>query len=128
MKSRWIGLTTVALIAGAIIGYKAHLTPDVQAASTSVPPRVLLLAEPSEANDAGDSCAEIIHLVRAARERGVAVRELEAGSKSNLLARYHMLVVPTVVILDGDGKEVARFEGEGRTTVKAIRAALAALR
>ena len=127
MKSRWIGLTTVALIAGAIIGYKAHLTPETEAASASVPPRVLLLAELSEADNAGDSCAEIIHLVRAVRERGLAVQELEAGSQSDLLSRYRMLVVPTVLILDRDGKEVARFEGEGRATVKAIRTALDAL-
>jgi hypothetical protein len=62
--------------------------------------------------------------VRSARERGIAVQELEPGSKSDLLARYHVLTIPTVLILDHDGKETSRYEGEGRDTVKALHARL----
>jgi hypothetical protein len=73
---------------------------------------------------AGDPCAEIIHLVRSARDRGIAVQELEPDSKSELLTRCHVLTIPTVLIMDGNGQVVSRFEGEGRDTVKAVRARL----
>jgi hypothetical protein len=125
MKGKWIGLAAVLVIAGAIIGYKAHVSPKSQAAaSVAGLPRVLLVAELSEADATGDSCAEIIHLVRSARDRGIAVQELEPDSKSDLLTRYHVLTIPTVLIMGGDGKVVSRFEGEGRDTVKAVRAGL----
>ena len=128
MKTKWIGLGAVVLIAGAIIGFKTHLSPEAEAANVAQPPRVLLVAELSEANNAGDSCAEIIHLVRAARDWGIAVQELDAGSKSGLLTRYHVLIIPTVLILDHDGKDTARYEGEGREMVKVLRTVLEQLR
>lgn len=122
MQGKWIGLTAVLLIAAGIIGYKIHAPrPEPLAAGL---PRVLLVAELAEANASGDGCAEIIHLVRAARNRGISVQELEPGSKSDLLTRYHVLTIPTVLILDKDGKPVSRYEGEGRDTVKSIRAGL----
>ena len=123
MQRKWMGLIGIVLVAGAIIGYKAHVAAQSKASMTGLP-RVLLVAELSEANASGDACAEIIHLVRAARDRGVPVQELEPGSKSELLARYHVLTIPTVLILDKDGNPVSRYEGEGRDTVKAVRAGL----
>lgn len=127
MKVQWIGLSVVMLAASVIIGYKTLALPQAQTADTALP-RVLLLAELSEANSVGDSCAEIIHLVRVAHDRGIAVQELSPDSKSDLLARYHPLIVPTVLILDRNGKEISRYEGEGRSTVKAIRASLEQLK
>lgn len=127
MKVQWIGLGAVMLVASAIIGYKIQILPQAQATDTALP-RVLLLAEPSEADSVGDSCAEIYHLVRAARDRGIAVQELSPASKSDLLARYHLFIVPTVLVLDRNGQEISRYEGEGRNTVKAVRASLEQLR
>lgn len=127
MKAQWIGLGAVMLVASVIIGHKFQVSPQAQAVGTALP-RVLLLAELSEADSPGDSCAEIIHLVRAAGERGIAVQELSPASKSDLLSRYHLLVVPTVLILDRNGQEISRYEGEGRNTVKAVRAGLEQLR
>lgn len=125
MKAKWIGLTAVTLIAGAIIGYKPRVAPELQATSTAaVLPHVLLVAELNEADSSGDACAEIIHLVRAAQARGVAVQELEPVSQSDLLTRYHVLTFPTVLILDRNGQEISRYEGEGRGTVNALRAGL----
>lgn len=123
MKGKWIGLIAVALIAGSIIAYKRHRSQESQA-STAAPPRVLLVADMGEANSAGDACAEIIRLARAARDRGIAVQELSPDSKSGLLARYHVLAIPTVLILDRNGQVVARYEGEGPDTVKAVRIGL----
>jgi hypothetical protein len=42
MKAKWIGLTAVLLVAGAIIGYKAHVAAEPQASGSSGLPRVLL--------------------------------------------------------------------------------------
>lgn len=120
-----MGLACVVLIAGAIIGYKAHVARTSPAVSTMATfPRVILVADLSEANAPGDACAEIIHLVRAARDRGVAVQELDRSSKSGLLSRYHVLTVPTVLILDRNGRTISRFEGEARDTVRAVRTGL----
>ena len=55
------------------------------------------------------------------------VAELPPDSSSNLLRRYRVLTVPTVLLLDKTGKEIGRFEGEDATTVKAVRTRLAAL-
>jgi hypothetical protein len=124
-RKKWIGLAAVLVIAGAIIGYKVYVSPKSPApASVANLPRVLLVAELSEADATGDSCAEIIHLVRSARDRGITVQELEPDSKSDLLTRCHVLTIPTVLIMDGNGQVVSRFEGEGRDTVKAVRARL----
>lgn len=59
--------------------------------------------------------------MRAAQARGIAVQELNSDSKSNLIARYHVLTVPTVLFLDHNEQVVARFEGEGPDTVAAVR-------
>ncbi len=124
MKVNWIGLVAVLLIAGAIIGYKTHISAGRRAEGKAVLPRVLLVADLGEADAAGDACAEIIHLVRAARDRGIAVQELDTGSKSDLLTRFHVLTIPTVLILDRGGEVVSRFEGDGRRTIEAVRAEL----
>lgn len=128
MKVKTIGLTTVVLITVAIISYKTELFAKEQAASHNTIPRILLVAKLSEADETGDSCAQIIHLVRAARERGIAVQELDSGSKSPLLARYHVMIIPTVLIFDRSGKEDLRLEGEGWEVVKKLRAALKQLK
>ena len=128
MRAKWIGLVAVLGIAGAIIGYRTHVSATAQVASTGAPlPRVLLVADMSEANTPGDACAEIIHLVRDAQARGIAVQELQPGSHSNVLMRYRVLTVPTVLILDHEGQVVSRFEGEGRDTVEAVRTGLGQL-
>ncbi len=123
-RTKWIGLAAVLAVALVIIGYKARSSAHQQASSVASPPRVLLVANMSEADSPGDACAEIIHLVQAARQRGIAVEELNPDSKSELLARYHVLTIPTVLVLDPDGKVVSRFEGESEQTVAAIRSQL----
>ena len=127
MKVKYFGLTAVVLIAFAIIGYKTHSVAATQTAQSPSTPRVLLVANLGEANETGDACATIIRLVRAAGNRGVAVKELDANSNSPLLARYHVLVIPTVLILDQKGKVAYRLEGEGGNVVRKLRKKLAQL-
>lgn len=125
MKVNWPGIVFVALVVIAITAYKIH-TKHATIAGADGLPRVLLVADLSEA-DSADACAEIIHSVRAARERGVSVQEFSPDSKSEMLHRYGVFTVPTVLILDRGGQVVLRFEGEDRQTVVAVRTHLAQL-
>ncbi len=128
MKVNWIGLMAVLGIGAAIVAYKVQQPPVAPAASEAEAlPRVLLVADLSEADRPGDACAEIIHQVRTAHARGIAVQELEPGSHSALLTRYHVLTSPTVLILDSQGQVVSRFEGEGAETVRGVQTGLAQL-
>ena len=127
-NGKWIGLAAVAFAAVSIVTYKAQVTLRTPTADADALPRVLLVADLREADSEGDACAEIIRSVRAARTRGVAVQELDPGTKSDLLRRYQILTVPTVLILDPNGKVLSRFEGEGRQIVTALRIQLDQLR
>jgi len=128
MQKKYLGLGAVVLVALAIIGYKTYQPTAEQTANHTVLPRVLLVANLNEANEAGDACAEMIHLVRAARERGIAVQELDSSSKSPLLAKYHVLTIPTVLIFDSNGKETVRLEGEGGDVLQKLQTSLAQLK
>lgn len=125
MKVNWSGIIAVAIVVVAIAAYKVHFKNRTLTGDSV--PRVLLVADLSEA-DTADSCAEIIHSVRAARGRGVQVQELSPDSKSEMLLRYRILTIPTVLILDRSGQVVSRFEGEERQTVTAVQTQLAQLR
>ena len=122
MKVNWVGIVTVVFIAITITAYKVHIKHAIVAGGDGLP-RVLLVADLSEA-DSADACAEIIHSVRAARARGIQVQELSPDSKSELLRRYRVLTIPTVLILDHSGEVVSRFEGEDRQTVANLQAGL----
>lgn len=123
---KWIGLLGVVSVAVAIVAYKVSVQePD--AVSNDVP-RVLLVADLSEADKEGDRCAEIIQAVRRVRDRGIVIQEHNPDSKSPLLSRYRVLTDPTVLILSPSGDVVSRHEGESPATVAAIRTQLEQLR
>ena len=127
MRRKWIGVIAVALVALGIIAYKSHLSRETQntiSAASAAFPRMLLVADLREADSDGDACARIIQDVCAARERGIAAHELSPDSPSDLLSRYHVLTVPTVLILDRQGNVTSRYEGEAEQTVAALRAQL----
>ena len=126
MKTKVFGLIAVVLIVVGIGAYKTNRTQQTQ--RTTAHPRVLLVADLREADSDGDACAEIIHSVQAAQARGIAVLELSPDSKSTLLTRYHVLTIPTVLILDHNEQVVARFEGEGPDTVVAVRSQMRQLK
>ena len=126
MKAKWIGLIAVAAIAVIIVASKARVRQETPTAAA--PPRVVLVADLSEADEEGDACAEIIRAVRAVRGRGVSVQEFNPDSKSPLIARYRVLTIPTVLILDDKGEVVSRHEGENRQTLTALRAGLEQLK
>ncbi len=115
---------TLALAAG-LIAVKPHIVspPDPQ----SSPAAVVLVADLREADSPNDTCARIIQAVREARSKGVSVTELMPNSNSALLKKYTVVVAPTVLVLDKDGRELNRFEGESIATLDAIRVKLSQL-
>ena len=118
------GTIVVFLIAAAIVAYRTSTKHSVLLDGK---PRIVLVADLGEA-DSADPCTEIIRTVRAARDRGIRVQELNSDSKSDILHRYHVLTIPTVLILDDSGQVVSRFEGEDQDTVVAIRTQVAKLK
>ena len=130
MRTRWVGITFVAIAALGIVLYKEHVihSATVQTAHAVPPgkPEIILIADFRESGTE-DNCAEIIRLVRAAASRGAAVQELSPDSEFRILKRYRVLTVPTVLILDRDGSVVFRYEGEEELTVREIRDKLASL-
>ncbi len=130
MRFRLLGVLCVAAAALAIVAYKNRAARpalnDKPAETALQKPSVVLVADLREAGTT-DKCAEIIRLVRSARDRGTPVREFGPGDESELLKRYHVLTVPTMLILDPSGRLLARFEGEDSKTVQAIRSELDSL-
>lgn len=129
MKTRWLGILFVIIVAAGIVAYKLHNQPPATAATTQTAtanPQVLLVANLHEANDPGDNCSIIIHLVRQAGKRGIPVQELYPNSPSPLIKRYHVLTIPTLLVLR-HGKVVSRYQGETDATVQKIQARLAQL-
>ena len=127
MRVRWLGVGLVAVLVVCTLLLKSRTRHNASSATVSGTPAVILVADLREAEDTNDGCAVIIRAVREASKRGVHVAELPPDSNSDLLRRYHVLTVPTVLLLDGSGKEIGRFEGEDSTTVKAVQTRLSAL-
>lgn len=94
------------------------VTTEPQAARASV----LLFAELREAEEEKDRCGIIIRSVRAVRQHGVNVTEYDSGASPDVRKQHRVVVEPTVIVLDGFGREVARHEGEDDATMQAIRA------
>jgi thioredoxin-like negative regulator of GroEL len=124
MRTRWVGVAFVVIVAVGIVTYKEHRfrssTSPVAQSKSSDKPEIVFVVDPREA-DTADNCTEIIRLVRAAAKRGVTVQELSPNSKSPLRKQYKVLTIPTVLILDSDGNLVSRYEGEENATVQQIR-------
>ena len=127
MRVRWLGVGLVAVLVVCTLLLKSRTRHNATAANTNGTPAVILVADLNEANDPNDRCADIIRAVREASKRGINVAELSPDSNSDLLRRYRVLTVPTVLLLDGSGKEIGRFEGEDSSTVKAVQTRLSAL-
>ena len=127
MKVRWPGLALVVVLVIGILFVKNRTHQNAVPATVKRIPSVILIADPNEADGSDDGCAVMFRAVRHAAKRGVAVAEVAPNSNPDLLRRYHVLTVPTVLLLDKTGKEITRFEGEDVTTVKAVQNRLAAL-
>ena len=126
MSAKTLAVAAVVAAAGAIVAVKMtrHRPDDTAAAARAATPSVVLVADPREA-DSDCGCGRIIRRVREAKARGVAVEEIGPGDSAAF--RYGVAVVPTVLMLNAEGRVVARREGESSETLAAIGADLAAL-
>jgi hypothetical protein len=124
------GTILTLLVLGSGIGLAAYKIQK-QVGPVSQVPRagqrlVILYADLREA-DFACGCGEVIRAVREASRNGLAVQELEPGKGDPRIDRNALKVSPTVVVLGPDGREQARFEGEGPETVQKLRSKLKSL-
>lgn len=115
------------LVMGAGVGlalwrHQHRPQPLMQAPKPSQP-SIVLFADLRE-TDSACGCGEVIRSVREAAHNGWGLRELEPGSADPLVAHFALKVSPTVILLGPEGRERARFEGEGPVTLKNLRASL----
>lgn len=87
---------------------------------------LILFADLREA-DSSCGCGEVIRMVREAARKGVSIHELEPRSADALVQRHRLTSSPTVLLLGPDGREQARFTGEGADTLQGLRARLQGL-
>lgn len=123
MKPKWIGVAAVGVVAIGIVAYKRSTpaaAPVSKAAaassmtvSTPAVGSVVLVANLAEA-DEPCVCGKIIRSVRAVARKGVPVKEIDPEKSPELASSYRVLVSPAVLLLDGNGREVRRFEGESK--------------
>jgi len=117
MKKNSIALVAVILAFGSIIGYQ-QLRPSVVQAGNET--KIVLVADLREA-DEECPCGEIIRAVRAAHSKGIATQEIDSRKTPQLLKQYRVLTAPTVLVMNAEGKEITRFEGEDKNTAAAIK-------
>jgi hypothetical protein len=126
MKSKWIGLILICALATGVLLAKQLRGPQpaspagnavASAGSTAL---VLLFANPAEA-ESSCGCGEVFRAVRAAAARGVSVREVDPAQNRDLMKQHRVLVEPTVLVLDEQGRERRRHEGESSDVLAAIR-------
>jgi len=102
---------------------KPHVASGPTALAAAEVPRVLLFADPREADEVG-GCGAIFRLVRSVGTEGIPVLEINPRASTELVRRHRVVVEPTVIVLDDSGAETVRFEGEDSTTIEAIGSAL----
>lgn len=127
MKVRWLGVVFVAVLVAGTLVLKSRTSRQLVPSASNQSPAVILVADFREAEENDDPCAVIIRAARQASARGVRVTELPPDSTSDLLRQHHIVIVPTVLVLDRNGSELSRFEGEREATVKAVQTRLADL-
>ncbi len=126
MIAKRMALVAVIVAAVGVVAVKARSRANV-APVNGVTSRaaVVLVADMREA-DSDCGCGEIIRRVRAAKARGVPIREI-APDDAEATRSYGVTVAPTVVFLGADGRVIARREGESAETVATIAAELSSL-
>lgn len=123
MKRNTLYMVLILALAAGVIAIKPRVAPP-SAKKESSTPAVVLVADLREADTPNDTCAQIIQAVRGARSRGISVTELMPDSDSALLKNHRIVVAPTVLVLDKDGRELNRFEGESVVMLEAVRTKL----
>lgn len=98
-------------------------SPAASNAPSAAGSSVVIVANMAEADDEC-GCGQIIRAVRAAAQKGVATKEVDTRTNKDDAKKYRALVVPTVVVFDGSGTELRRYEGESGDTITKMKADL----
>lgn len=89
--------------------------------------KVLLFADPREA-DSSCGCAEVISVARSAADiPGVVFQEYDLNNSQEETRKYSVRISPTVIFLNKDNTEKARFEGESSGVIKDLRQTVSSL-
>lgn len=129
MKKVGIGMAVIVLLVAGVVAAKYVMAgppappaggPIAPAQESAARAQVFLFADPREAGSSC-GCGEVFRVVRAAGTRGVATREVDPSRDPELVRRYRVTVEPTVLVLDADGREIARREGESQDVIAALR-------
>ena len=133
-------LMVVAVALGGVLWFKSQASEEVVPVQSVAPTAsaqdaeeapgasLLLFADPREA-ESSCGCAEVIRLARSAGGApSIGFREIDTRERQPESKRYGVRVSPTVIILDEDGIEMARFEGESPDVILKLREALSSLK
>ncbi len=89
--------------------------------------KVLLFADPREAGSSC-GCAEVISVARSAADiPGVAFQEFDLKNCQEETRKYSVRISPTVILLNKDNTEKARFEGESSSVINELRQTVSSL-
>ena len=120
MTAKWPAAALIFVAAsGLIVWREVQRTPTPAHSPAPAGARLVIYADLGEVDET-EGCGAIIRGVREAARLGVATEEIDARKPSDRLARYKLLVAPSVLFLDEAGREVKRYEGEAPDTVRAI--------
>jgi hypothetical protein len=128
MKRGWIGVTVIVAMAAGVLVVKqiraaspASAAPEITAApAATTQTQVLLFADQGMA-EMTCGCGLVFRAVRGAAARGVSVREVDPERDQDLVKQHRVTVEPTVLVLDAQGRELRRHEGETPDVLAAIR-------
>ncbi len=89
--------------------------------------KVLLFADPREAGSSC-GCAEVISVARNAADiPGVVFQEFDLNNSLEETSKYSVQISPTVILLNKDNAEKARFEGESSSVINDLRQTVSSL-
>jgi hypothetical protein len=136
-----IVLAVVAIAAVAVIAYKgissrqaaseqrtSAVTADTKREGAQDRQTLYLFHDPS---DQDEGCRRVYAFAdQAERELSgrVEVRRPDVGREKELMARYQVRVLPTILLVSADGRVAERFEGEDSDTVKRLESTMARLK
>lgn len=123
---KWPAAALVFAVAAGLIVWREMRKPAAAASPAPSQARLVLYADLSEVDET-EGCGAIIRGVREAARLGVATEEIDARAPSDRLARYKLLVAPSVLFLDDTGHELKRYQGETPDTVREILARIRSL-
>lgn len=122
-------LVLTAMLIGAVLWFKPSVvntasSKNSRQENTQIRKRIILLADMREAGSSC-GCAEMIEVARTAEKiTGVAFEEYDLQASKEMAHKLNVRVSPTILILNKEGAEEIRFEGEDLEVIESLKTAL----